>query len=155
MHRNQTLCIKGSIGDYHRLAEHYSLITQLLTQEINHLTQNTTTTKNDRSHIDIKTILSLPPRTIVCYVLGLETASITTVHLSGLRSVKSHPLPPLFLFLLLQVNCLDSDSDGSHDLIGSFTAKVSDFQKAAHGSPVRFLYVPLNECLNQTSVPQS
>uniref|UniRef100_A0A8C5B5W6 Copine-3 n=1 Tax=Gadus morhua TaxID=8049 RepID=A0A8C5B5W6_GADMO len=38
----------------------------------------------------------------------------------------------------LKVNCLDSDSDGSHDLIGSFTAKVSDFQKAAHGSPAEF-----------------
>ncbi|KAJ3603299.1 hypothetical protein NHX12_031041 [Muraenolepis orangiensis] len=38
----------------------------------------------------------------------------------------------------LKVTCSDSDSDGSHDLIGSFTAKVSEFQKAAHGSPVEF-----------------
>lgn len=39
----------------------------------------------------------------------------------------------------LQVDCHDYDSDGSHDLIGSFTTKVSELQKAAHGSPVRFL----------------
>ncbi|CAL8336216.1 unnamed protein product [Lota lota] len=38
----------------------------------------------------------------------------------------------------LKVNCSDSDSDGSHDLIGSFMAKVSEFLKAAHGSPVEF-----------------
>ncbi|KAG7270866.1 hypothetical protein CRUP_032255, partial [Coryphaenoides rupestris] len=37
-----------------------------------------------------------------------------------------------------QVNCSDSDSDGSHDLIGCFTTKVSELQKAAHGSPVEF-----------------
>uniref|UniRef100_A0A665UEX9 Copine-3 n=2 Tax=Echeneis naucrates TaxID=173247 RepID=A0A665UEX9_ECHNA len=30
----------------------------------------------------------------------------------------------------LKVNCSDHDSDGSHDLIGSFTAKVSELQKA-------------------------
>uniref|UniRef100_A0A669D5B4 Copine-3 n=1 Tax=Oreochromis niloticus TaxID=8128 RepID=A0A669D5B4_ORENI len=38
----------------------------------------------------------------------------------------------------LKVDCSDYDSDGSHDLIGSFTTKVSDMQKAAHGSPVQF-----------------
>uniref|UniRef100_A0A669AVN0 Copine I n=1 Tax=Oreochromis niloticus TaxID=8128 RepID=A0A669AVN0_ORENI len=37
-----------------------------------------------------------------------------------------------------KVDCSDYDSDGSHDLIGSFTTKVSDMQKAAHGSPVQF-----------------
>uniref|UniRef100_A0A665UGX1 Copine I n=1 Tax=Echeneis naucrates TaxID=173247 RepID=A0A665UGX1_ECHNA len=37
-----------------------------------------------------------------------------------------------------KVNCSDHDSDGSHDLIGSFTAKVSELQKAAHGSPVQY-----------------
>lgn len=36
-----------------------------------------------------------------------------------------------------QVDCHDYDSDGTHDLIGSFTTKVSELQKAAHGSPVR------------------
>lgn len=35
------------------------------------------------------------------------------------------------------MDCHDYDSDGSHDLIGSFTTKVSELQKAAHGSPVR------------------
>uniref|UniRef100_A0A667YGN8 Copine-3 n=1 Tax=Myripristis murdjan TaxID=586833 RepID=A0A667YGN8_9TELE len=38
----------------------------------------------------------------------------------------------------LKVHCSDYDSDGSHDLIGSFTTKVSELQKAAHGSPVEF-----------------
>uniref|UniRef100_A0A4W6CME2 Copine-3 n=1 Tax=Lates calcarifer TaxID=8187 RepID=A0A4W6CME2_LATCA len=38
----------------------------------------------------------------------------------------------------LKVDCSDHDSDGSHDLIGSFTTKVSELQKAAHGSPVQF-----------------
>uniref|UniRef100_A0A671YFD3 Copine-3 n=1 Tax=Sparus aurata TaxID=8175 RepID=A0A671YFD3_SPAAU len=38
----------------------------------------------------------------------------------------------------LKVDCSDHDSDGSHDLIGSFTTKASDLQKAAHGSPVVF-----------------
>uniref|UniRef100_A0A671YIS1 Copine I n=1 Tax=Sparus aurata TaxID=8175 RepID=A0A671YIS1_SPAAU len=37
-----------------------------------------------------------------------------------------------------KVDCSDHDSDGSHDLIGSFTTKASDLQKAAHGSPVVF-----------------
>uniref|UniRef100_A0A4W6CMU5 Copine I n=1 Tax=Lates calcarifer TaxID=8187 RepID=A0A4W6CMU5_LATCA len=37
-----------------------------------------------------------------------------------------------------KVDCSDHDSDGSHDLIGSFTTKVSELQKAAHGSPVQF-----------------
>ncbi|GLD45718.1 copine-1-like isoform X2 [Lates japonicus] len=36
----------------------------------------------------------------------------------------------------LKVDCSDHDSDGSHDLIGSFTTKVSELQKAAQGSPV-------------------
>uniref|UniRef100_A0A665UFZ2 Copine-3 n=1 Tax=Echeneis naucrates TaxID=173247 RepID=A0A665UFZ2_ECHNA len=44
----------------------------------------------------------------------------------------------LNILLFLQVNCSDHDSDGSHDLIGSFTAKVSELQKAAHGSPVQY-----------------
>ncbi|XP_041639076.1 copine-1 isoform X2 [Cheilinus undulatus] len=38
----------------------------------------------------------------------------------------------------LKVDCSDHDSDGSHDLIGSFTTKVSEMEKAAHGSPVEF-----------------
>uniref|UniRef100_A0A672ZSU1 Copine-3 n=1 Tax=Sphaeramia orbicularis TaxID=375764 RepID=A0A672ZSU1_9TELE len=38
----------------------------------------------------------------------------------------------------LKVDCSDHDSDGSHDLIGSFTTKVSELQKAAHGSLVEF-----------------
>uniref|UniRef100_A0A8D2ZT05 Copine-3 n=1 Tax=Scophthalmus maximus TaxID=52904 RepID=A0A8D2ZT05_SCOMX len=42
----------------------------------------------------------------------------------------------------LKVDCSDHDGDGSHDLIGSFTTKVSELQKAAHGSPVEF------DCVN-------
>ncbi|XP_068170435.1 copine-1 [Antennarius striatus] len=38
----------------------------------------------------------------------------------------------------LKVDCSDYDNDGSHDLIGSFTTKVSELQKAAHGLPVEF-----------------
>uniref|UniRef100_A0A8C8DKZ1 Copine-3 n=1 Tax=Oryzias sinensis TaxID=183150 RepID=A0A8C8DKZ1_9TELE len=38
----------------------------------------------------------------------------------------------------LKVDCSDHDGDGSHDLIGSFTTKVSELQKAALGSPVEF-----------------
>ncbi|KAF7207603.1 transcript variant X3 [Nothobranchius furzeri] len=38
----------------------------------------------------------------------------------------------------LKVDCSDYDSDGSHDLIGSFTTKVSEFLKAAGGSSVEF-----------------
>uniref|UniRef100_UPI003AAA287D copine-1 n=1 Tax=Centroberyx gerrardi TaxID=166262 RepID=UPI003AAA287D len=38
----------------------------------------------------------------------------------------------------IKVHCSDYDSDGSHDLIGCFTTKVSELQKAAHGSPVEF-----------------
>ncbi|XP_037534901.1 copine-1 isoform X2 [Nematolebias whitei] len=38
----------------------------------------------------------------------------------------------------LKVDCSDYDSDGSHDLIGSFTTKVSELQKAGSGSPVEF-----------------
>ncbi|CAG5978173.1 unnamed protein product [Menidia menidia] len=38
----------------------------------------------------------------------------------------------------IKVDCSDYDSDGSHDLIGSFTTKVSELQKAEHGSPVEF-----------------
>ncbi|KAM3833846.1 copine-1 [Diretmus argenteus] len=38
----------------------------------------------------------------------------------------------------VKVHCSDYDSDGSHDLIGSFTTNVSELQKAAHGSPVEF-----------------
>ncbi|XP_033994758.1 copine-1 isoform X2 [Trematomus bernacchii] len=38
----------------------------------------------------------------------------------------------------LKVDCSDYDSDGSHDLIGSFTTKVSELMKAAGGSPVSF-----------------
>ncbi|XP_061582968.1 copine-1 isoform X2 [Cololabis saira] len=37
----------------------------------------------------------------------------------------------------LKVDCSDYDSDGSHDLIGSFTTKVSELQKA-DGSAVEF-----------------
>ncbi|KAK5933503.1 hypothetical protein CgunFtcFv8_013979 [Champsocephalus gunnari] len=38
----------------------------------------------------------------------------------------------------LKVDCSDYDSDGTHDLIGSFTTKVSELMKAAGGSPVSF-----------------
>uniref|UniRef100_A0A3Q3KF07 Copine-3 n=2 Tax=Monopterus albus TaxID=43700 RepID=A0A3Q3KF07_MONAL len=38
----------------------------------------------------------------------------------------------------LKVDCSDYDSDGTHDLIGSFTTKVSDLLKAGQGSPVAF-----------------
>uniref|UniRef100_A0A3P8TZN1 Copine-3 n=2 Tax=Amphiprion percula TaxID=161767 RepID=A0A3P8TZN1_AMPPE len=38
----------------------------------------------------------------------------------------------------LKVDCSDHDSDGSHDLIGSFTTKVSELQKVGQGSPVEF-----------------
>uniref|UniRef100_A0A3Q0RUY9 Copine-3 n=1 Tax=Amphilophus citrinellus TaxID=61819 RepID=A0A3Q0RUY9_AMPCI len=38
----------------------------------------------------------------------------------------------------LKVDCSDHDSDGSHDLIGSFTTKVSELQKTVHGSLVQF-----------------
>ncbi|KAM9859836.1 copine-1 isoform 2-T3 [Aulostomus maculatus] len=38
----------------------------------------------------------------------------------------------------IKVDCSDHDSDGSHDLIGSFTTKVSELQKAASGSLVEF-----------------
>eukprot|EP00064_Thunnus_orientalis_P018854 superscaffoldBa00004488_g18962 len=37
----------------------------------------------------------------------------------------------------IKVDCSDHDSDGSHDLIGSFTTKVSELQKAA-SSAVEF-----------------
>uniref|UniRef100_A0A8D3DT53 Copine-3 n=1 Tax=Scophthalmus maximus TaxID=52904 RepID=A0A8D3DT53_SCOMX len=43
---------------------------------------------------------------------------------------------------MIGVDCSDHDGDGSHDLIGSFTTKVSELQKAAHGSPVEF------DCVN-------
>ncbi|KAF0034741.1 hypothetical protein F2P81_012499 [Scophthalmus maximus] len=56
---------------------------------------------------------------------------------SGLNN-QSNPL----LLLPPQVDCSDHDADGSHDLIGSFTTKVSELQKAAHGSPVEF------DCVN-------
>ena len=35
--------------------------------------------------------------------------------------------------LTQQIDCYDWDSDGSHDLIGSFTATVEEFLKCAHG----------------------
>ncbi|XP_077582001.1 copine-1 isoform X2 [Stigmatopora nigra] len=38
----------------------------------------------------------------------------------------------------LKVDCSDHDSDGSHDLIGSFVTKVSELQKAGSASPVAF-----------------
>uniref|UniRef100_A0A8D0AJA1 Copine-3 n=2 Tax=Sander lucioperca TaxID=283035 RepID=A0A8D0AJA1_SANLU len=38
----------------------------------------------------------------------------------------------------LKVDCSDHDSDGSHDLIGSFTTKVSELQKAEQGAQVTF-----------------
>lgn len=42
----------------------------------------------------------------------------------------------------LKVDCSDHDSDGSHDLIGSFTTTVTELQKGAHGSLVQF------DCIN-------
>lgn len=48
-------------------------------------------------------------------------------------SAVTRPLLPL------QVDCSDYDSDGSHDLIGSFTTTVNELQKVAHGSPVSSL----------------
>ncbi|KAK9529560.1 hypothetical protein VZT92_013643 [Zoarces viviparus] len=38
----------------------------------------------------------------------------------------------------LKVDCSDHNSNGTHDLIGSFTTKVSELQKAGSGSPVTF-----------------
>uniref|UniRef100_A0AAQ4QIG2 Copine-3 n=1 Tax=Gasterosteus aculeatus aculeatus TaxID=481459 RepID=A0AAQ4QIG2_GASAC len=38
----------------------------------------------------------------------------------------------------LKVDCSDYDSDGTHDLIGSFTTNVSELQKAAGGAAVSF-----------------
>ncbi|KAM8914268.1 copine-1 isoform 3-T7 [Spinachia spinachia] len=38
----------------------------------------------------------------------------------------------------LKVDCSDYDSDGTHDLIGSFITKVSELQKAASGALVSF-----------------
>ena len=58
---------------------------------------------------------------------------------------KSSPLT----LLLLQVDCSDHDSDGSHDLIGSFTTKVSELQKAAQGSPVSSLIIRMASIFSQ------
>ncbi|KAM6928064.1 copine-1 isoform 2-T3 [Xenentodon cancila] len=38
----------------------------------------------------------------------------------------------------LKVDCSDYDGNGSHDLIGSFTTKTSELQKAGQGSAVEF-----------------
>ncbi|KAM6947966.1 copine-1-like [Lycodopsis pacificus] len=38
----------------------------------------------------------------------------------------------------LKVDCYDQENFGGHDLIGSFTTKVSELQKAGSGSPVTF-----------------
>ncbi|XP_030584907.1 copine-3-like [Archocentrus centrarchus] len=42
----------------------------------------------------------------------------------------------------LKVDCFDYDDNGSHDLIGSFTTKVSELKKATNNSPVQF------DCIN-------
>lgn len=48
------------------------------------------------------------------------------------------------LFLSFQVHCTDYDSDGSHDLIGSFETNLSQLQKAGDSSPVSpFFYLLL------------
>ncbi|KAF3856709.1 hypothetical protein F7725_017432 [Dissostichus mawsoni] len=44
----------------------------------------------------------------------------------------------------LKVDCSDYDSDGTHDLIGSFTTKVSELMKAAGGSPMLTQYTFLD-----------
>lgn len=44
------------------------------------------------------------------------------------------------LFLSFQVHCSDYDSDGSHDLIGSFETNLSQLQKAGGSSPVSFSF---------------
>uniref|UniRef100_A0A672KCJ2 Copine-3-like n=1 Tax=Sinocyclocheilus grahami TaxID=75366 RepID=A0A672KCJ2_SINGR len=44
----------------------------------------------------------------------------------------------------IKVHCSDYDSDGSHDLIGVFQTKVSDLQKAVHGSPNNFAIMIIN-----------
>lgn len=44
------------------------------------------------------------------------------------------------LFLSFQVHCTDYDSDGSHDLIGSFETNLSQLQKAGASSPVSFSF---------------
>lgn len=41
------------------------------------------------------------------------------------------------------MDCSDHDSDGSHDLIGSFTTKASELMKASGGSPVSSVKVKL------------
>ena len=38
---------------------------------------------------------------------------------------------------ILQIACSDYDSDGSHDLIGSFNTTVAELMKAATGDQVR------------------
>ena len=69
-------------------------------------------------------------------------------HQSESTSIHNHQSEPTFSrnnhhinLFLLQVDCSDHDSDGSHDLIGSFTTKASDLQKAAHGSLVSSLMI--------------
>ncbi|CAN9511982.1 unnamed protein product [Ophioblennius macclurei] len=42
----------------------------------------------------------------------------------------------------LKVDCYDHNSDGSRDFIGTFMTKVSELQKTAHGSPVKY------DCIN-------
>ncbi|XP_030584903.1 copine-1-like isoform X2 [Archocentrus centrarchus] len=42
----------------------------------------------------------------------------------------------------LKVDCSDYDDNGAHDLIGSFTTKVSELKKATNNSPVQF------DCIN-------
>ncbi|XP_010077629.1 PREDICTED: LOW QUALITY PROTEIN: copine-1-like, partial [Pterocles gutturalis] len=38
----------------------------------------------------------------------------------------------------IKVQCADHDSDGSHDLIGTFETSLTQMQKASDGSPVEF-----------------
>uniref|UniRef100_A0A8C0FNH6 Copine-3 n=1 Tax=Bubo bubo TaxID=30461 RepID=A0A8C0FNH6_BUBBB len=38
----------------------------------------------------------------------------------------------------IKVQCADHDSDGSHDLIGTFETNLTELQKAGDGSPVEF-----------------
>lgn len=57
--------------------------------------------------------------------------------------------------LPLQVDCSDHDSDGSHDLIGSFTTTVSQLQKSVHGSPVSSLKVTGITCHHGVALVRS
>lgn len=51
---------------------------------------------------------------------------------------QSFSLSIALCFFPFQVHCYDYDSDGSHDLIGSFESTLSQIQKAGDSCPVSF-----------------